>query len=59
MKQINYFKCSSCSKVTDELVEGSVKSIPCKCGGDMIKQLSAPKCFSNSATCEGRSPSCK
>ncbi len=56
MKQVNYFKCSSCNKVTDELIESSVKSIPCKCGGDMIKQLSAPKCFSNTT---GKSPSCK
>lgn len=49
------FKCGSCQRRYNKRVDSDTKVIDCECGGKALKQLSAPKYFSNTV---GRSPSC-
>lgn len=58
MKKIRTFKCSSCHKTQEQFVDDGVRMVDCKCGKQATRMISAPRCFSNSATCKGRSPSC-
>ena len=58
MKKIRHFKCTSSQVTFERWVNDTVDSVDCECKHKAVKQLSAPKCFSNSATCEGKSPSC-
>jgi len=58
VKKIRRFKCGSCQKEYERLVKDGVKVVECECGKGATRMLAAPKCFNNSATCEGRSPSC-
>lgn len=59
MRKLRNFKCSKSRIVFERFVNDDTGELECKCGAIASRTLSAPKCFSNSATCEGKSPSCK
>ena len=54
MKKLRQFMCYSSNKIIERLVRDDQLNTKCKCGSMAIKQLSAPKCFSNTV---GKSPS--
>jgi transposase-like protein len=56
MKKLRRFKCGSCQRKYESLVEDDVKSIKCECGKDAVRVIAVPRCFSNTV---GRSPSAK
>jgi hypothetical protein len=59
MKKYRNFKCSTCEEIQRDVpVDDGVTMVDCNCGKQATRMISAPRCFSNSATCEGRSPSC-
>ena len=49
------FKCGSCQRKYEKLIDSDTQTIKCECGSKALRQLSAPKYFSNTV---GRSPSC-
>ena len=59
MKKYRNFKCAECKDIIERLVNDEVLVVNCTCKGLASRQLSAPRCFSNSATCEGKSPSAR
>ncbi len=59
MRKLRNFRCSKSNIVFERFVNDDMGELECKCGAIANRTLSAPKCFSNSATCEGKSPSCK
>jgi len=56
MKILLNFKCASCQRRYQPLVERDTKEIDCECGSKATKQLSAPRSFGNTT---GKSPSSK
>lgn len=55
MKIMATFKCSKCKSSEELRVDSDTEVIDCnECGGESVRQLSAPKYFGNST---GRSPS--
>ena len=54
MKKIRRFKCGSCQKEYERIVEDDVKTIDCECKSKAARMLAAPRCFSNTV---GKSPS--
>jgi len=54
MRKLNDFKCKTTGQTFERFVNDNTNSLKCLCGADAIKQVSAPKCFSNTV---GRSPS--
>lgn len=59
MKKYRNFKCSD-GHMTERRVEDDTLIVDCtECKGEAKRMLSAPKCFQNSATCSGKSPSAK
>ena len=42
------FKCSSCQRRYQLLIDSSTKVVDCECGGKALRQLSAPKFVGNS-----------
>lgn len=56
MKKIRRFKCGSCQKEYEPMVEDDIKSIDCECGSKAVRLLVMPKYFGNTT---GRSPSAR
>ena len=56
MKKIRAFKCAECEALIERMVEDHVMVINCNCKGLASRQLSSPKCFSNTT---GKSPSAR
>jgi len=54
MKKLRNFKCKSCHKIYEKLIDDDVLVITCECGNQANRMLSAPRHFGN--TC-GKSPS--
>ena len=54
MKKLRQFKCGSCQRRYEKLVNDETKSIGCECGSVAARALSMPRHFGN--TC-GKSPS--
>lgn len=53
MKKLHNFKCES-GNTFERFVADGINKVKCNCGGGAIKQLSAPRYFSNTT---GKSPS--
>lgn len=56
MKKIRTFKCDTCESVFERMVRDEVLVVTCSCSekAEAKRQLSSPKCFSNTV---GKSPS--
>ena len=55
MKKLRYFKCASTQSVFERFVSDNTESVDCECKAKAVRQLSSPRCFSNTV---GKSPSC-
>ena len=53
MKKYRKFKCGSCNKDYEKLIEDDIKTITCLCGSKAIRLISTPRYFSNTT---GKSP---
>ena len=56
MRKLRDFKCTLTHKLIERLAYDNTNIVTCLCGNGALKQVSAPKCFSNTV---GRSPSAK
>jgi len=54
MKKLRQFMCASSQQIIERLVRDDRLNAKCDCGSMALKQLSAPRCFSNTV---GKSPS--
>ena len=50
------FKCGSCQRKYEKRVDSDTQTIKCECGSKAVRQISSPKCFSNTV---GSSPSAR
>ena len=55
MKKLRHFRCSESKATIERFVKDDELVVKCKCDGLASRLLSAPRCFSNSATCQGKS----
>ena len=53
MKKLRNFKCSTCDKTFERMVEDTVTIVMCPCDGEATRCISAPGYWGNST---GRSP---
>lgn len=56
MKKLRNFKCQS-GAIIERLVVDGITIVRCECGCEAKKSVTAARCFNNSATCPGKSPS--
>ena len=54
MKKIRFFQCETTGATFERFVKDNVSALPCACGGNAKKCLSAPKVKGNTT---GASPS--
>ena len=54
MKKLRRFLCMSSQQTIERIVRDDQLNAKCDCGSMALKQLSAPRCFSNTV---GKSPS--
>jgi hypothetical protein len=54
MKKLRIFKCSTCKKEDERLVDDGATMVECECGKQATRTISAPRCFGNTT---GKSPS--
>ncbi len=54
MKKLRRFKCGSCQRQYEQLVEDDVIKVECECKREAVRVVSAAKYFGNTT---GKSPS--
>lgn len=54
MNKLRRFKCGSCHREYEHLVEDDIQSVKCECKSRAARMLAAPRYFGNTT---GKSPS--